>query len=171
MAFLLFLLILPLVEITLFVMVGDEIGAFNTVMLCLVAAGCGVFLVQGQGLKTMLTLQNSMQGGVLPVEEMFRGVCVFVAGLLLILPGFFTDAVAILLLLPPVQDRLRARASQYFKGEPVTFTSAQWRGGTRRSRDANGGDIVDVEYSHVETDDDEPGTRLPDQREKPGKRP
>lgn len=160
MVFMLFLLVLPFIEIALFAAVGEEIGALNTVFLCIASAGLGVFLVQSQGLKTLESIQKSMQGGVLPVEEMFRGVCQFVAGILLILPGFFTDAVALLLLIPPVQHILRGLIAQYFTGEPVSFRSAYGRGSARNDQ----GDIVDVEYTHVETDNYDPGTRIEDQR-------
>lgn len=163
MVFLLFLLILPLIEIALFAAVGEEVGVFNTVFLCIASAGFGVFLVQSQGLKTMESMQKSMDGGILPVDEMFRGVCLFVAGMLLILPGFFTDGVAILLLIPPVQHLLRSMIARYFTGEPVSFRAQGWRS---KSRNENA-DIVDVEYTHVETDNYEAGTRIDDQRDKP----
>lgn len=154
MVFVLFLLVLPVIEIALFAAVGDEIGALNTVLLCLGSGAVGVFLVQSQGFKSLQSIQNSMNGGTLPVDEIFRGVCVFVAGMLLILPGFFTDMVAVFLLIPPVQHVVRQWGARYFTGEPMSFRTA--------GRGQDQGDIVDAEYTHVETDDDEAGTRLED---------
>ncbi len=149
MFFVVFLLFLPLIEIALFAAVGDEVGAFNTVLLCLASAALGFFLLQRQGMKTALSIQESLDGGRLPLEDMFRDMCFFLAGVLLILPGFFTDIVALLLLLPPVQHVLKQAIAGYFTGEPV-----RWRPQQRRGYE--GGDIVDVEYTHVKSEEDTP---------------
>jgi len=142
MIFLIFLLFLPLIEIALFAHVGGEIGALNTVFLCLAAGIAGSLLVQYQGLKTTFSIQQSLNRGEMPVAEMFDGICKFMAGIFLILPGFFTDAVAVLLLVPFLRGWLRHYLTRYFIGEPIIVTR-----GSAKS------DIIEGEYTRVDSAD------------------
>lgn len=142
MIFLIFLLFLPLIEIALFVSVGGEIGALNTIFLCVAAGVAGSLLVQYQGLKTTLSLRQSLDRGEMPVAEMFDGICKFMAGILLILPGFFTDAVALLLLVPVLRGGLRHYLARYFTGEPII-----------NARSHAKSDILEGEFTRVDSAD------------------
>lgn len=144
MIFLIILLFLPLIEIALFAQVGGEIGALNTVLLCLAAGVAGSLLVQYQGLKTTLSIQQALDRGEMPVQEMFDGICKFMAGILLIIPGFFTDAIALLLLLPPVRLWLRHYLTRYFIGEPIIVRRASARS-----------DIIEGEFTRIDSDSEE----------------
>ncbi len=146
MIFLIILLFLPLIEIALFAQVGSEIGALNTVLLCLAAGVAGSLLVQYQGLKTTLSIQQALDRGEMPVQEMFDGICKFMAGILLILPGFFTDMVALLLLIPPVRLWLRHYLTRYFVGEPIIVQRSSARS-----------DIIEGEFTRVDSDSEETG--------------
>lgn len=117
--------IIPLIEISLFVKVGGAIGLFNTLFLCLLTAMAGGALIRWQGLNTLLSARTSMNRGEMPVEAMFDGICIAVAGALLLTPGFFTDAIGFTLLVPPARVWLRKRLARHFDmemGESQVFT-------------------------------------------------
>ncbi|HEY0835406.1 MAG TPA: FxsA family protein [Azospirillum sp.] len=105
-ALLWFLLLLPVLEIAIFIEVGSRIGAGATVALIVLAAVLGVLLLRRQGLSVVRKAQMAADRGELPVGAVFEGFCVAVGGILLIIPGFLTDAVAVLLLIPPLRNAL-----------------------------------------------------------------
>ena len=100
-------LAVPLIEVVLFIQVGGAIGALWTVLACLATAAAGAFLVRRQGLATMASARQAMDMGRLPALEAFDGICLVFAGALLLVPGFFTDTLGFLLLLPPLRHALR----------------------------------------------------------------
>lgn len=99
---------LPVVEIALFVKSAQWIGILPTIVLAIAAGMVGLAMVKRQGLETTLRARAQLDRGEMPVAEVFDGICLAVAGGLLFLPGFFSDFVAIALLLPPVRHALRA---------------------------------------------------------------
>ncbi|MCW8932922.1 MAG: FxsA family protein [Gammaproteobacteria bacterium] len=99
--FLLLFIGVPLVEIYLLIEVGGIIGAFPTVLAVVFTAVLGVTLIRIQGFSTLQKAQNSMNQGVVPAKEMIEGLMLLFAALCLLIPGFFTDAVGFLLLIPP----------------------------------------------------------------------
>ena len=96
----------PLIEIYLFIKVGAQIGALTTVLLCVVTAIIGMALLRHQGLSTMRNVQTQMQHGELPAIGMIEGMMLFFAGALLLTPGFFTDAIGFILLIPPLRKAI-----------------------------------------------------------------
>tara|TARA_B100000614_G_C14437191_1_gene448674 strand:- start:276 stop:779 length:504 start_codon:yes stop_codon:yes gene_type:complete len=98
-----FLIFIPAVEIWLFVEVGERIGGWSTVGLTFLTAAMGILLVQYQGLNTLLEAQRKMAEDCAPAKEMFDGVCIALGGLLLLIPGFFTDFWGFLFLIPWVR--------------------------------------------------------------------
>lgn len=90
----------PLLEIFLFIQVGERIGAWPTVGLVVLTAILGVALLQMQGLETWSRAQMSLLQGSLPAQELLEGAVLLVSGALLLTPGFFTDAIGFLGLLP-----------------------------------------------------------------------
>ncbi|MDH5217623.1 MAG: FxsA family protein [Gammaproteobacteria bacterium] len=97
--FLLFLII-PVIEIYLLIQVGGIIGALNTVGLVVGTAILGAFLLKRQGLSTFARVQNTMARGEIPAIEMMEGIILLVCGALLLTPGFFTDILGFLGLIP-----------------------------------------------------------------------
>ena len=93
-------LLVPIVEIFLLIHVGVIIGAAWTILLVVLTAVIGVKLLKIQGVSTLKRAQNKMQTGQMPAQEMLEGMGLVVAGAFLLTPGFFTDAVGFLLLLP-----------------------------------------------------------------------
>lgn len=93
-------IVIPLVELYFIIVVGDMIGALWTVLLVLLTAVIGVNLLRFQGVSTLTRAQQNMAQGAIPAMEMMEGVALAVAGVLLITPGFITDSIGFLLLIP-----------------------------------------------------------------------
>ena len=91
---------IPLIEIYLFIKIGSEIGAFNTVLLILVTAVVGVGYARYEGYNTLKTGMSQLVKNELPVYELISGATLAFAALLLIIPGFATDLIGILLIVP-----------------------------------------------------------------------
>lgn len=105
---LLLFIAVPAIEIALFIEVGGWIGTWPTVALVLLTALIGAGLVRAQGLAVLARLQREMRSGLVPAAALAEGAMLLVAGLLLLTPGFFTDTVGFLLLLPPLRHRVAA---------------------------------------------------------------
>lgn len=103
--FILFILI-PLLEIYLLIQVGGIIGALPTVFLVVFTAALGVLLLRAQGLYTLGRAQSALARGELPTTEMLEGIVLIISGALLLTPGFFTDTLGFLGLIPAVRRRL-----------------------------------------------------------------
>ncbi len=111
MPFLVLFILIPIAEVYAFLAVGDEIGILNTLLLCIVTAFIGGYLVKRQGIETLFNAQKNLQGGKLPVQQLFDGFCLIIAGALLLTPGFVTDIAGFLLLLPPFRQFLSQKLS------------------------------------------------------------
>ncbi len=93
-------IIIPLVELYVIIAVGEEIGAFWTIILVLLTAVVGVNLLRVQGIKTLMRAQANMARGQVPAMEMMEGMFLAAAGIMLITPGFITDTLGFLCLIP-----------------------------------------------------------------------
>jgi len=100
---LLLILLLPILEIVGFIQVGDWIGAGPTIGLLLLSAMLGVFLVRHRGLASLTRAQTAAAQGQAPIGAVLDGFCEVVAGILLIIPGFLTDLLGLLLLIRPLR--------------------------------------------------------------------
>lgn len=100
----LLLLVLPLAEIAVFVMVGSHIGVLSTIGLVVATTILGAVLLRIQGFGILTRIRETMDAGGSPGRELVHGLMVMLAGLLLLVPGFITDAVGLLLFIPPVRD-------------------------------------------------------------------
>lgn len=103
--FLIFLIV-PIIEIYLLIKVGSIIGALPTVFLVVFTAVLGAFLIRIQGFATLRRGQQALARGELPAVQMLEGMALVVAGVLLLTPGFFTDTVGFLLLIPQLRRAL-----------------------------------------------------------------
>lgn len=120
--FILFLLI-PLIEIYFLIQVGSVIGAGWTIFAVVATAVIGAWLLRMQGFSTLQRAQMTMAQGQIPAVAMLEGVALIISGALLLTPGFFTDTVGFLLLIPAVRQRLIKRAIQngqfVFRGQSM----------------------------------------------------
>ena len=98
---LLLLVIVPIIEIYLFIKVGLYIGAFNTILLILLTAIIGIIYARYEGFNTLRSGMSQLIKNQMPVYEIISGAALAFAALLLILPGFATDLVGLLLIFPP----------------------------------------------------------------------
>ena len=158
----LFLLALPLLEIAGFVIVGREVGALATVGLVLASSLAGVLLLRHQGFGVMARVRAEMAGGGDPSRQLAHGAMIVVAAILLIIPGFITDIIGLLLFLPPVRDLAWSR----LKGRIVVATDFTTGGFRGRSRDKVI-DLDDGDYSRADDysrgpDHNSPWRRLKD---------
>lgn len=94
-------------ELVTSITVMAKIGFFKTILLWLLGAFGGGFLIQAQGLAVLEKARSSFENGRIPMPSLFDSLCVFIAGLLFILPGFLSDIMGLALLLPPVRARLK----------------------------------------------------------------
>ena len=115
--------LIPVAEIYLLIKIGGHIGAFNTVLMVILTAFAGAYLAQIQGMQTMLRIRASLQQGLMPKDEMVDAVIIFVAGIVLLTPGFITDLTGLLLLLPVTRQRfkrfLKYKLDQYVKNQEI----------------------------------------------------
>lgn len=103
---LLLFLSIPLVEIYFLILVGEAIGAIPTVFMVVFTAVLGAMLLRVQGLSTLRRVQAASARGEVPALEMLEGMMLMVGGVLLLTPGFFTDAIGFICLLPPLRQAL-----------------------------------------------------------------
>ncbi|HIC47481.1 MAG TPA: FxsA family protein [Methylophaga aminisulfidivorans] len=147
---LLIFLIIPIVEIYVLIQVGDVIGALPTIFMVVATAVLGAFLLRLQGFQTLQRAQSSMASGQIPATEMLEGVCLVIAGAMLLTPGFVTDTFGFLLLVPAVRQSV---IKQLAKNSRIFYT--QKRGDAfsqqRYRSDYREGDVIDGE---VVDDDD-----------------
>ena len=97
--FLLFTLI-PVIELSLLIELGSYIGILNTVIIVILTAIIGAYMVRMEGMGVMFRIQKNMQEGRFPGEELISGAMILVAGALLLTPGFFTDIIGFLMVIP-----------------------------------------------------------------------
>ncbi len=103
---LLLFICVPIIEIALFIHVGDFLGVGLTVTLVLVTAFVGAALVRSQGIQTLVSVQHRLQQGEMPAQQIVEGVMLAIAGVLLLTPGFMTDAFGMLVLLPAPRAKI-----------------------------------------------------------------
>jgi UPF0716 protein FxsA len=102
------LLVLPIAELYVIVQVSAQIGFWNTLGIMVLVAVAGAWLIRHQGTKAWIRFNEQIARGQVPTRELLDGVCIVLAGLLLITPGFLTDVAGLLLLLPPTRALARA---------------------------------------------------------------
>jgi len=137
--FLLVFVGVPAVELYFMVQVGAEIGAFSTVALVLFTAALGGVLVRLQGFTMAMRARESMARGEVPAIEMMEGVLLLVAGLSLLLPGFVTDALGFICLIPAAR---RGIVLWFLKRSNVIWPASS---PTRPQSDSDPR-IIDAEY-------------------------
>ncbi len=118
----------PLIEVYLFILVGGQIGAGWTIALCLATAGVGAWLVRLQGMATVNRAREALAQNRYPADEAFDGICLVIGGFMLMTPGFFTDAIGFLLLVPPLRRILQGFLARRVR--TAASAHAQARDGT-----------------------------------------
>lgn len=147
---------LPLAEILIFIRIESFIGLWPTLASILGTAIVGTALLRQQGLNALKQVQQSLERGVMPVEQIFSGACMLVAGALLLTPGFLTDTIGFMLFIPFIRHfigqlgltliRKRNAKRKYWGGEPDNMDKI----------------VIDANFSEVDTSntDDKEGDPL-----------
>ena len=133
---LLLLITIPAIEIYLFIKIGSQIGAFNTVCLIFVTAIIGVAYVRYEGFKAFRSGISQLTKNQMPIYEMISGAALTIAAVLLILPGFATDVLGILLIFPVTRKIIIRRFSK-------NYTS-------KRNKQKKNDDFIEGEYKDMD---------------------
>jgi len=147
----------PILEIAVFIRAGALIGLWPTIAMVLLTGILGVALLRMQGLAVLARVRQSLDQGRIPVEEVFTGLCLLVAGALLLTPGFVTDTVGFLLLVPAVRAvlgrwafaalRRGSGGRVWVDGDEIVTPRRNGSGVTR--------DAIDVDFTEVDRNEPE----------------
>jgi len=150
MVFLLLLLAIPAAEIFLFIEVGGHIGAWLTVGLIFATAIVGGMILRFQGLKTLANARREIEAQRVPVKELAEGAALALSAMLLLTPGFATDALGIVLLFPPVRHALIAFVVARFMARHGSMAGFG-------ARAKNTDNTIDGEFEVIDDSDDSTG--------------
>ena len=139
----LLILLLPLIEIAVLILVGSSIGVLATIGLIVLTGFLGMALLRVQGLAALAKIRAEMERGQAPDKSLADAAMIALAGVFLIIPGFVSDVIGILLFLPPVRALIRSAI-----GRRVTVV----RSGMRRPADVVDLDPADYRRSDSEAD-------------------
>tara|TARA_B100000768_G_C10969694_1_gene245210 strand:- start:112 stop:537 length:426 start_codon:yes stop_codon:yes gene_type:complete len=134
---LLSIILIPILEIYLFIKIGSQIGAFNTISLIFITAIIGVYYARYEGLNTIRSGFMQIYKNEVPAYEIISGAAIAFAAILLIVPGFATDFLGFLLILPLTRKLIFGNLSNKFKKNEVKKNN-----------------LIDGEYEDIEEDDD-----------------
>lgn len=154
----------PIIEIAVFINVGDQIGLWPTLAIVIATAIAGTWLLRYQGLATLARVQESLARQEFPIDEVFDGLCLLFAGALLLTPGFVTDSIGLALFVPPVRRLLQGLMRRWLAKSPnaAFFVNGENISGQRPNappQDTNraGGPTIDGNWEEIRpTDDDKP---------------
>ena len=134
---LLAIILVPILEIYLFIKIGSQIGAFNTIFLIFITAIIGIYYAKYEGLNTIRSGFAQIVRNEVPAYEIISGAAIAFAAILLIIPGFATDLLGFLLILPITRKVIFGNLSNKFK-----------------KRKSKKNDLIDGEYEDIEDNDD-----------------
>ncbi len=144
-----------MIEISLFIRVGEVIGVWSTIGLTILTAVIGASLVRNQGIQTLLSAQTRLQQGEVPTLELIEGIMLIFAGVFLITPGFMTDFFGIILLLPIarkfIAQRLEKRI-QSVSARKQQFDDFHYRHTQSAKNDE--GNVFEGEFERKDDDND-----------------
>ena len=155
----------PILEIVIFMEIGGIIGFWPTIGIIILTAMIGTGLLRHQGLATLGRVRASLEQNRFPVEEVFDGLCLLVAGVLLLTPGFFTDAVGFFLFVPVFRG--------FFRGILTRSLIASGRVKTHSAGFPLGegpGTVIDGEFEDISADAEAPPPNAHPDRD-PGRDP
>lgn len=159
----------PILEIALFIEVGGYFGFWPTIGIVVLTAMVGTALLRQQGLATLAGVRSSLEENRFPLKEVFDGLCLLFAGGLLLTPGFFTDAVGLMMFVPPFRALLARKAARYMveHGQINIHGSGFSHPETSEGPGAGPGKtVIDGEFRDITPEDEGPGPGGPEGGEK-----
>ena len=142
----------PIIEIALFIEIGGWIGLWPTIGVVIVTAFAGTSLLRLQGLAVLRRVRESAERNELPMQEVFDGLCLLVAGVMLLTPGFFTDALGFLLFVPIFRRVAGAAIWRWMVRNGKVSVSAGGFGGAGGPQRGpqGGGPVIDGDFEEVD---------------------
>ena len=134
---LLSIILVPIVEIYLFIKIGAKIGAFNTILLIFITAITGIIYARYEGLNTLRSAYSQLIKQETPAYEIISGAAIAFAALLLIIPGFATDIIGFLIILPITRKLILGKVSTKIK-----------------KKEPDNNNFIDGEFEDIEDDDE-----------------
>ena len=144
----------PIIEIALFIQVGGVIGLWPTLAIVVLTALAGTMLMRTQGVQALQRLQATLAEGGDPSGALVHGALILVAGVLLLTPGFFTDALGITLLIPPARAAIIRQLGKRIVAQGVVFTSGG--GPAARPPGGAGDEPIEAEYEVLDEEESRP---------------
>jgi UPF0716 protein FxsA len=151
---LLLFILMPIAEIALLLQVGDMIGGWNTVGLIIVTAFVGAYLVRQEGLSTLQKAQQKMANNEVPGKEMMEGLMLVIAGVLLVTPGFITDIIGFLFVLPFSRQLMAGQLAKQMTVRAVQGGNQSFYYSNTQQRPGNEGDPIEGEYTDTTRTDE-----------------
>jgi UPF0716 protein FxsA len=108
-------IVMPLIELYVFVQVGQSIGFLNAVGLLIIVSLVGAWLARREGLGVLQRIRQQLDAGVMPTDHLIDGGLILLGGVLLLLPGFVSDAMGLVVLFPPTRALLRNLVRRQFR--------------------------------------------------------
>ena len=145
----------PIVEIAVFIEVGSQLGLWPTIGIVVLTAVIGTALLRQQGLSVLFRIQENLQANRIPVQELFDGVCLVIAGALLLTPGFVTDSIGFLLFIAPLRRTMAAHIGRRFmaKADVRFHHQGQSQNPDMQAGPAGAGPVIDGEFEEVDPPD------------------
>ncbi len=109
--------VVPVIELYLLIKIGSEIGVLETIMIVVLTGIIGAWLAKREGFQILMDINNSMSRGRTPAMEMVEGVLIFAGGAMLLTPGFLTDTLGFMVLIPQIRVFFAKQLIKYFKGK------------------------------------------------------
>ena len=153
MPLLFFILIWPLAEIWLMIQVGQQVGALATVLLIIATAAIGLLLVQLEWQRLRLVMRDKMQQGETPIGAMLESAAVGLAGILLFIPGFISDFIGLLLLLPFTRKLLVRPLQNRSQGTIYQHKSTHYQ--QRGNKEVNSANVLEGEFERKDEEKDD----------------
>lgn len=136
----------PIVEIAVLIKVGGLLGFLPTIGIVILTAVLGTAMLRAQSMSTLASVQSKLNAGEVPALQMMEGVALLIGGVLLLTPGFVTDAIGFFCLVPTTRRWLIKRILA--RSNLVVMSSAQYRDGQAESQSSrpSNGDVIEGEY-------------------------
>jgi UPF0716 protein FxsA len=125
--FFLFFIVIPLIEVMLFITIGKYIGLWNTIIIIIITGVIGAILVKGQGITILNKALKEIKSNKIPIFSIFEGIAILVAGAFLLTPGFLTDTLGCILLIPKTRNLIinyittRLKKRTVYKEKPTYY--------------------------------------------------
>ena len=154
----------PIAEIAIFIQAGERFGLWPTSGLVILTAILGTTLLRYQGLRALHRVQESLNRGEMPIGEVFTGLCLLVAGALLLTPGFLTDGVGFALFIPGIRQAIGSGLANLLMSRGAVHVPNGQHSGTPYNGPNN--QVIDAEFTEVREDPDTDARNTPGRDER-----